>query len=168
MATIIKTYKEHLPKLRFIGKRYTDNDRMNGGYGHKWDEWFRNGWFEALEKRGEAEGVENGYLGLMRSPGFEYWIGMFLPPETPAPDGYECIEMDEGDVGVCWIKGKEENGDIFGMHDQCMEKFKESGMGDFRSSAEGQTVFFERYNCPRFMERDDEGEVILDYGIYLA
>lgn len=83
-AEIIKVYKEHLPSLRFAGKCYTNAGRV-GGFGHKWEQWFENGWFEQLEKLGESKDVENGYLGFMRCNGmdaentFEYWIGMFFP-----------------------------------------------------------------------------------------
>jgi len=28
-----KVYKEHFPALRFIGKRYTNDDRSGGGFG---------------------------------------------------------------------------------------------------------------------------------------
>lgn len=86
-AEIIKVYKEHLPSLRFVGKCYTNADRK-GAFGHKWGEWFGNGWFATLEKPGELKGIENGYLGLMRCDGF---------------DG-------ENNVAVAWIKGKENDG----------------------------------------------------------
>jgi hypothetical protein len=169
MAEIIKVCKEHLPALRFIGKRYTDADRLGGGFGHMWGKWFQNGWFAPLEQQGEVDGIENGYLGFMRCyPNFEYWIGVFLPPGTVAPEGYDFVDLDEGDIGVCWIKGKEEDGSIFAMHEKCLEKFSENGMGEFRKDNTGRTVFFERYNCPRYTEKDEDGNVIMDYGIYLA
>ena len=175
MAEIIKVYKEHLPALRFIGKRYTNADRgSDGGYGCKWAEWFQNGWFEALEKLGEAKNIENGYLGFMRCNGsdcensFEYWIGMFCESGTEVPKGYDFIDLDEGNVGVCWIKGKENDGSIYCMHDECIAKFQENGMGNFKGDSENRACFFERYNCPRFTEKDEQGDVILDYGIYLA
>lgn len=170
-AEIIKVYKEHLPSLRFIGKRYTNADRI-GGFGHKWGEWFENGWFETLEKLGEANDIENGYLGLMRCDSgfensFEYWIGMFLPVETAVPEGFEFIDLKESDVAVCWIKGKEDEG-IYAMHDACIAKVQENGMGNFREDDNNRACFFERYNCPRFTTPDENGDVILDYGIYLA
>jgi hypothetical protein len=169
MAEIIKVYKEHLPALRFIGKRYTDNDRVHGGYGHKWGEWFQNDWFSPLEKSGSAGNIENGYLGFMRCyPNFEYWIGVFLPPKTTVPDGYDFIDIDEGDVGVCWIKGNHDDGSIYSMHEKCIESLKENGMSNFRKAEDGRAYFFERYNCPRFTEKDENGNVILDYGIYLT
>ncbi len=173
MAEIIKVYKEQLPSLRFIGKCYTNADRVCG-FGHKWAEWFQSGWFEELEKLGEAQDIENGYLGFMRCNGsdfentFEYWIGMFFPPNTSAPDGYDFIDLSESSIGVCWIKGKEEDGSIYGMHDECVTKLKENAMGSFQGDNEDRAYFFERYQCPRFNEKDEQGNVILDYGIYLS
>ena len=53
----------------------------------------------------------------------------------------------------------------------------EIGAGDYlvvfasgteRVDAENRTCFFERYVCPRFTTPDENGSVILDYGIFLA
>jgi len=176
MPEIIKTYKENLPSLRLIGKRYVNSDRDEcGGYGAKWGEWFQKGWFEELEKLGIAKNIEGGYLGFMRcdgtrtEDGFEYWIGIFFPVGTDVPDGYEFLDVSAGSVGVCWIKGKDDDGSIYGMHQQCIEALKENNMGDFFYYEDKKYLYsFERYNCPRFTEKDEQGNVILDYGIYLS
>ena len=169
MAEIINVQKEHLPKVRFIGKRYTDENRLDGGFGHLWGEWFEKGWFNELEKLGEVPDIENGYLGFMRCyPNFEYWIGIFLPPDTAAPEGYSYFDMPAGDVGVCWIKGSDDDGSLYEMHEQCLEKLKENGMGELKEADDRRAFFFERYNCPRFTHKDADGNVILDYGVYLA
>lgn len=171
-AEIIKIYKEHLPSLRFIGKRYTNADRC-GGFSHKWEEWYQNGWFDLLEQIGELKEVENGYLGLMRCNSsdfdttFEYWIGMFFPANTNVPEGFDYIDLNESDVAVCWIKGKENDG-LYNMHDACIAKLQENDMGNFKIDDENRSYFFERYNCPRFTSADENGNVILDYGVYLA
>ena len=47
-AQIIKVYKEHFAAARLIGKRYTDEDRVEGLFAEKWGEWFRNGWFHEI------------------------------------------------------------------------------------------------------------------------
>jgi len=171
MAEIIKTYKETLPSLRLIGKRYGTGDFVDGSFGAKWGEWFQNGWFDELEKLGMADNTENGYLGFMRCNNneneFEYWIGAFFTPGTEAPDGYQFLDVDGGDVGVCWIKGSQEDGSIYGMHDGCEKALKENNMGDFMYDEKRFLYHFERYNCPRFTEADEQGNVILDYGIYL-
>lgn len=170
---IIKVYKEHLPSLRFIGKKYTNADRANGGFGHKWGEWFQNGWFGELEKIGELKNIENGYLGFMRfncesgEDTFEYWVGMFFAANTSVPDGYDFIDMNESDVGICFIKGREDDG-LYGMHDACIAEYKKNDMGNFMIDNGNRLYFFERYNCPRFTGPDENGNVILDYGVYLA
>ena len=46
---IIRTIIEECPASRFIGKRYTAADSINGGYGHKWGEWWQNSYFELLD-----------------------------------------------------------------------------------------------------------------------
>jgi hypothetical protein len=171
-AKIIKVYKEHLPSLRMIGKCYTNADRI-GGFGHIWGEWFTNSWFATLEAIGELKDVENGYLGFMRyncssaDDTFEYWIGMFFPVDTEVPDGYAYIDLVESDIALCWIKGKENDG-IYDMHDACILKCKESGMDNLRGDDQNRVCFFERYNCPRFTAPDEDGNVILDYGIYFV
>ena len=50
MATrIIKAFEETHPALRFIGKKYTNKDRVNGSYAAKWQEWFKEGYFKPLD-----------------------------------------------------------------------------------------------------------------------
>jgi len=169
MAEIIKTYKETLPALRVIGKRYTHAD-FDNGFGGKWGEWFANDWFAPLDALGTVEGIENGYLGFMRCDGaddFEYWIGVFAAPGTVVPDGYGFLDVDGGSVGICWVKGNQDDGSIYGMHDKCVEAMNENGMEHFRHDEDKYLCSFERYNCPRFTKADKDGNVILDYGIYL-
>ncbi|MCL2665435.1 MAG: hypothetical protein FWE82_07475 [Defluviitaleaceae bacterium] len=71
MAEIIKTYRQSIPAMRFIGKKYEDGDRVNGSFGAKWGEWFANGWFGEIERQidGDMKNIyEDGdaYIGLMR------------------------------------------------------------------------------------------------------
>ncbi len=171
-AEIIKVCKEHLPALRFAGKRYTNADRASdGSFANHWGEWFSSGWFAELASCGEPEGIENGYIGLMRCGGtedsFEYWIGLFLPAGTAAPTGFDTIDLPDSDAAICWIRGKENEG-LYAMHDECVRRSRENGMGNIRVDAENRTCFFERYVCPRFTTPDENGSVILDYGIFLA
>ena len=64
MAKIIKTYREELPQVRFIGKRYGNEDRNEmGSFSSQWEEWFREGWFSLLENANPP--IEDAYLGLM-------------------------------------------------------------------------------------------------------
>jgi len=178
MVKITKVYAERLPSVRLIGKRYTDADRdEHGGYGHMWMKWFEEGWFSQLEQLPAPKGVENGYIGLMGCSGtmndFEYWIGAFFEAGAQAPAGFEYVDIPEGIVGVCWIKGREDNGEIYGetAHNMCVHKLRDKGFvrirEDFKGPEKIWNWFFERYNEPRFTEKDEDGEVILDYGIYI-
>ncbi len=70
-AEIIKVYKQDVPALRFIGKKYGDKDRVDGMFGKYWCEWHEKGWFDLIEKQADKELnsiYEDGdaYIGLMR------------------------------------------------------------------------------------------------------
>jgi hypothetical protein len=170
-AEIIKVTQESLPALRLIGKRYTDADRHPelGSYAHKWGEWMENGWFGALAALPAADGAETGYIGLMGvapPDTFEYWIGVFAPAGTPAPEGFVFADLPAAEVGVCWIRGTEPG--IYWMHEYCAAELLGEGMEVPGSGDSARWFAFERYNHPRFTEPDAAGDVILDYGIYLA
>lgn len=170
-AQIINVYKESFPSLRFIGRRYTNSDRDSyGSFSKYWCEFFQNGLFSELEKLNPEFPDYFGLMGCSEKD-FEYWIGMFLPVETAVPEGFSYVDIPKSDVGICWIKGKEETGELFGEapHNMCMEKIKENGMtfrDDFNSE-EKTLWFFERYNCPRYTQKAEDDTVILDYGVYV-
>lgn len=170
MIEIKRVYRETLPAHRLIGKRYTEADREGGGFGAKWGEWFQKGWFEPLEKLGPLEGVENGYLGFMTHSDneFAYWIGLFFAPGTEAPEGYEALDLPESDIGTCWIYGSEENGEIYGEEpcNMCGRMITENGWV-VRTDLPCGSAFAERYQCPRFTQKDEHGKVTLDYFFYI-
>ena len=167
MAEIIKTYAQRMGAARFIGKKYTNSDRVNGNFGAKWGEWFREGWFDAIEKQidNSAEAVcEDGgaYIGLMQGDDkelFEYWIGIFAPQSTTVPEGFDHIDFPESDLGVCWIYGKEKA--VYGLEGQCGKRLEQDG---FKIN---YGWCFERYACPRFTTPDENGNVILDICFYV-
>lgn len=166
MAEIIKVYRESLPSLRLIGKRYTNSDRgADGGFAGTWGEWFEKGYFKPLEELGSLPENEGASVGCMRCVDeFEYWIGMFFPEGTSVPEGYEFVDIPAGDIGTCWIYGRADNGELYGMeaHDRCMEKLREAGW-----QLAANPWFVERYNYTRFVKPDEKGNVILDYCAYL-
>ncbi|MFC7679839.1 AraC family transcriptional regulator [Paenibacillus sp. GCM10028914] len=166
-AEVIKVYREYLPKLRLIGKLYTDKDRNAvGSFADKWDEWIKNGWFEELVKLGALPESYGATYGMMRfnEDTFEYWIGMLFPEQTEVPEGYSYADIEDGDVAVCWIYGRDDNGEIFGIepHEMCMEKINQEGW-----QLQDKPWFFERYDNTRFTSPDEKGNVILDYGVYI-
>jgi len=166
-AQIVKTYTQKLPATRFIGKKFTDKDRIGGNFGKYWGDAFAGDWFGTIENVAGgadkcAELYEDGgaYIGLMRAGDgidFEYWIGMFTPPGTPVPEGFDFVDFDESELGVAWIKGKED--EIYGKEEKCFQAMKNDGI---TFSERKDWWFFERYGCPRFTTPDENGEVILD------
>ncbi len=111
-----------------------------------------------------SQAFYNSYVGAMRitEAGFEYWIGVFMAPEAPVPQGYEAVEIPAGDLGVCFLYGKDSSPDLFGMdaHKSLCRRLAGAGL-------DSSGWFLERYNCPRYTVPDEKGNVILDYCAYL-
>lgn len=167
MCEIVKTYKQAIPTVRFIGIKYSDEDRISGVFCSKWEEWFETGRFRKLESlvtddfKDKYEDFD-AYIGLMRSKEgeeFEYWIGMFLPEGTIVPEEYEYIDFPASNLGICWVYGSQPERNC--MEDECAKKLSEEGY-EIVSDKEGAWWFFERYGCPRFTDPDEREKVILD------
>lgn len=161
---IKKVYQESLPAVQLVGKRFVKQSMTEGdAFASGWQQAFREGWFDILEACKGIPGVSGDYLGAMRLIGdtgpFEYWIGMFLAPDTQPPEGFEAAEIPAGKLGVCWLYGKDKSGELYGQEaaDLAMGAFAAKG---WRFDEHGW--FFERYNCPRFTQPDESGNVILD------
>lgn len=161
MAEIIKVFKEQIPAMRFIGKKYS-------GF-VPWGEWFANCWFDELENLMGGTRIikklwENGgaYVGLERRENgklCEYWIGMFMPVETVVPDQFEYIDFPKANLGVCWIYGREED-----VHDtsRCKNALKDNGIKVIMDE-NGVEWSFENCLCPRYTTPDENDNIILDY-----
>lgn len=172
MAEITRVYKETVPASRFIGIKYGDSDRQNGGFGSKWEDWFARRRFDTLEKLIDTDFAKafedsGAYIGLMRfreGEPFEYWIGMFLQEGAPVPAGFDFVDFPESALGVCWLYGEE--GSLYGLEHICYQKLLEEGH-KIVPDKDGAVWFFERYGCPRFTTPDDKGNVILDICYYV-
>lgn len=171
VAEVIKTYMQKVPPMRFIGKKYCDSERANGGFGVKWEEWFQKGWFGILEKiPGSESGYEDGdaYVGLMRcckDEPFEYWVGVFRKSGSEVPEGFDFVDFDEGNLGVAWLYGKEN--EVYMLEHVCAQSCEENGY-KIIPDKKGAYWFFERYVCPRFTKADEKGNIILDICHYVA
>ena len=166
MADIIKTYRQEVGALRFIGKKYGDGDRVNGDFGAQWGMFFENAWLPLLEgltadpKMTYEDGGAT--IGLMRwkdGEPFQYWIGMFLPPGTDVPEGFGSVDFPAGSFGVCWLQGTEDS--LFMQEHRCAVRLMEEGY-KIIPDREGACWFFERYVGSRFTEPDEKGNIILD------
>jgi len=180
---VLKTYRQSVPATRFIGKKYGDEDRIDGhgGFGKQWDEWHKNGWFKLLEEACSPADFEDAgaYIGLMRWKGeddkmtepFQYWVGMFFAegaevPEGKAfPEGFAYVDFPASDLGVGWLYGRDNY--IFAKEHLAAESCTKNGM-KIIPDGEGAYWFFERYVCPRFTQPDKKGKKILDICHYVA
>ena len=175
--SLTKVYLEKFPALRFIGKRYTNDDRVEGGFGKQWNDWKADDTYTKMKEAVPVQPFDLTPIGLMTMrgdmSGFLYWIGLFYPSGADVPEGFDSIDLPESNIGVGWICGKDENGEIFGgpPHEAVCNKLIEEKLGEFRNDIEGEGsdtyCFFERYNFQRFSEKDENGNVTLDYGNYL-
>ncbi len=166
MAEIIKVFRENIPNMRFIGKKYEN-------FGH-WGEWWQNGWFDRLEAcMGGTEHIlglwENGggYIGVERrceGQPFAYYIGMMTPEKTEVPEGFIGIDFENLALGTCWIYGKEAE-----VHDtsSCKGEIEKNGMTPWKDE-NGGVWSFENCLCPRYTTPDDKGNVILDYCYFIT
>lgn len=163
MPEIKRIYRQSLPEMKLVGRCYGENDKCNGTFSNKWEEWFKNDLFSPLKL--EGGGAEpfadcDAYIGLCRikeGEPFQYWIGVFLPPDAPVPAGYESVALDALDIAVCWVYGKEP--DIYSFC--CLSALREAGY-EWTADSSGVKWYFERYVCERFLKPDEKGNLILD------
>ncbi|HOP10579.1 MAG TPA: hypothetical protein PK629_03710 [Oscillospiraceae bacterium] len=173
MPEIVRCYRQKVPASRFIGIRYGEKDRVNLGYSFQWHEWLNTNRFASLTALYTPEFLsvyEDGgaHVGLMRwkkNEPFEYWIGMFLPAETVVPDGFDSHDFPAADLGVCWVRGSEAN--VYFQEENCNKQLQADGMR-IVTDEQGAYWFFERYAYPRFIEPDENGEIILDICHFIA
>ena len=155
---IVKLVRESCPAARFIGKRY-------GTSAANWGEFWANGWFDILENQPGLLSVnDNGYSEAIRvingQP--EHWLGMFFSEGIPVPEGFESVDIPATEYAVCYLYGSPDSGELFdyAAHEQCLALLKEQGL-----QRKEDDWCFKRCSCPRFTTPDEQGKVILDYGI---
>ncbi len=153
---ILEVKRESFPAARLIGKKYE--------HGPNWGEWWQNDWFSGLEQKERLPMNGDAYIGAVHivdgMP--EYWIGMFFPVDTEAPEVFDYVDMEALEYAVCYLYDKEGSGEFYSMetHNMCLEELKSLGL-----KRKEDDWCFERYDCPRFTTPDEAGNVILDYGI---
>ena len=170
---IVKVYKQYVPALRFIGKKYGDSDRdVNGMFSKQVGEWLKNGWFDFIRKQTDenlSTLFEDGSadIGLMRwhdAEPFEFWLGIFMPEGTIVPDGFIFHDFPKSTLGVCWLQGKEP--EIYGQEEKCAKKLMEAGH-TIAIDDEKASWFFERWVSSRADIPDENGKIILDICHYI-
>lgn len=165
MIEIIKMSIESFPSRRLIGRRFTDEDRdENGSFAGRWDRWIEEKGCEPLLPLmlpGEAGAV----LGFMRTDNgvFEYWIGRFCRTDAPVPHGYQMRELPPANVAVVYLRGRQYDRAIYDMHAEVLKYIVSHGY-----NPADKPFFFERYVLPRFVEPDEKGRIVLDYGVAIG
>ena len=173
MAEIIKTYRQEIGPLRFIGSRYDDADRMTGKLALQWNRFLVSGWFERLESLAGGDLTKiyedgDAYISLMRhkkDEPMQYWIGMFLPAGTEVPEGFDYVDFSASNLGVCWVYGPDS--EVVRCEGTCIDRLVEGSLSTVTDS-EGAYWAFVRYQCPRFTTPDEKGNVILDICHFVA
>ena len=153
---IVEVKKESCAAARFIGKRYENAP--------DWGEWWQNDWFSILEKTERLSFNGDAYIGAVRVVNGmpERWIGMFFPADVLVPDGFDYADIEPMEYAVFYLCDKENSSDFYSFetHQMCLEELKALGL-----KRKEDDWCFERYNCPRFTTPDENGNVILDYGV---
>lgn len=155
MSAIVNIYRQSTPPLAFLGKRYTDADRVDGSFGAVWQTWFAHDWFAPLDRLIDSSFVEaypeaRSTIGLMiDKPGqpFEYWIGLFVPAGTPCPEGYQSVELPHSELGIGWVEGNWS--DVFCQEEAVYARLQAANM-NLQTDSAGASFCFERYVLGRF------------------
>ncbi len=170
---ITNLYHEHMPAIRFIGKRNTSADlNVDGLLLDKWNEWFQNGWFNLLSSLPGLPGYEGAaHTGYHKGAETSFWIGMMFPQDTQAPEGFDIADLPAGDMAVCWLCGYRETGELYtsAARNLCLSRIREAGY-DMKLDFDGEPCkwTFERYHNRRFFVPDDEGRITMDYCVYVV
>ena len=159
---IKKVYRQEVPEMCFIGKKTYD-----------WGAMFQPGGFDVIEKYVNKEFKEryedsDAYLGLYRfkeGDPVEYFIGMFLPLNTPVLEGFVKFDFPKSTLGVCWVYGKES--EVHGKTGEVKKRLEDEGYKILPYQNNDIIWVVERDGCPRFTTPDEKGNVITDVCYYL-
>jgi len=168
MGEFIKFEVKRLPKVKLVGKeiRYNMEAHMKGNNRLPafWERCFNEEIFQTLEAQTEFI-YDSAYVGVMidwdKGDGdFSYIVGMLMKDGVCVPDGYYVKDIEETDVAIGWIKGKNTDDVCSTAHAQTEQALREMG-----GNCSEMKWCMELYNCPRFTTPDENGEIILDYYI---
>ena len=165
---IIKTYKQKVPSLRFIGKKFKEQITE---FNYKkilvnMDNCRLNNEFELIEKQTTMELKKlyeggNADISLIKinDEYVEYWLGIFMPEGTEispqlCKQGYEAIDFPKSTLGVCTVYGKRDV--IINYHDECKKEYPVP-----------DKLFFQRFNWHRFYEEDKFGNRLIEYCYFI-
>ncbi len=170
MPELIRFEIAKLPEVLLIGKeiRHNMHEQMQGTNPLPafWDRCFAENAFDPLEAQADFV-YDASYVGVMidweRGDGnFSYIVGMLMKAGAKVPDGYYGKTIPATDVAIGWIRGKSVPEVCAVAHESTERALREKGR-----ACDGIKWCMELYNCPRFTEPDENGDIILDYYIPL-
>lgn len=159
---VLETKKELLNSMRFIGQRYTDQNRdQDNSFNEQWQDWINNDRFKTLANNRQP--LLNGkYIGFMNTlDDNSYWIGYLFAKDEFIPRGYDFFDLYASEVLVATIEGSSKNGEIYSVKaiDTCIDTFIEQDY--FNTHKMSQEWFFEAYDPEKF--QIDSENTKLDY-----
>lgn len=161
MPKLVKLEVVELPSLLVVGKELHLPGNMDvNPIPEFWQQCFAHGTFAVLEALDEylVERDYVGWIGDWDGEYFYYICGMLLKPGAPVPEGFVQRELPPTKVAVAWIQGPEEEVIPY-AHSITVQAAEQQGY----SYDQGPNWSLELYNCPRYTEPNEQGEVILDY-----
>lgn len=160
---LVNLQVKELPRMYVVGRAIrVKMDMEENPIPALWDRCFAEGTFETLEALEDYHLDKDyvGWLGDWSEDSFVYICGMLMKPEVPVPEGFDWRELAPAKAGVGWIKGRVPEV-LFHAHDLTLEALLEAGY----EPDHGAGWSMELYNCPRYTNPDENGELILDYYI---
>jgi hypothetical protein len=165
-AEIIKAQRVTHPPVRFIGKRF----ETYPNWGLAWE----NDWFGKIEAAGKCAAINDDSFCVlvgMSESGIEFYLGEFMEAGTPVPEGFDFADLPELSAGLVYIKGKQD--EVYALTAPDKRGVLQAALSPAgvelptEGGAPKRWLSFERDNCPRFTDPDADGNVILDYALYL-
>ncbi len=162
MVKVINFQVKQLPQLWVVGKALkVDMTMQQNPIPDFWGQCFKEGVFDVLENISDYH-LDNSYVGWMGDwqngdSKFTYLCGMLMKVNTPLPEGFIYREIAKCKVAISWIQGLE--AEVYAQALELSEKELEAN----GYQAKCFDWCMELYNCPRFTQKNEDGEIILDY-----
>ena len=119
-----------------------------------------------LPDRATPEPDTVGWMGEYNpeSNSFIYIAGVLTKPAASVPEGFVYRDLPECQMGIAWVQGTGENGDVYsGAHNHCAKAVQDNGY-EYDYSAGGFEM--EYYSHARFVVPFENGEILLIMDYY--
>jgi len=128
MAVLGKMEFFNLPPVRMIGKEVAHGYNCGNPVPELWDKCHQDGTLKVLESLSPEMAYYIGWMGDYNSETkrFVYIAGMFMPANTPVPDGFQYRDISACMVGMGFINGNIMDA-IPRQHDLTVEGIKANG-----------------------------------------